>query len=531
MNACVVAHDFADERLNLGAGDLFDLGGVVGEKLEVAGGGSGVAPGQAQVILARAAAQAEAPGAHFGLLLIAEDLGGDAGGAWHADDVGPRPAQPGKQGRVADLGGIKLGEVGAEGEADGHGEFGADIASPTGVASFEMDGGVELDSDEFEGAEGGGDLGDWAGAGGIDACGNDQGFLGAEEEGQAAKDDKCDAEQPGVESPGGGLGGAVHGQGYRPGEGGGANRREGSLEGVAIGRREREGRYSGDMTAAIFLDRDDTLMECTGLPAPAPPAKPGDVVDPRLVRVLPGVAQGLSALAEAGFALVVVTNQGVVARGGATCQQVEAVNDRLREALRLEGGPALAGVYYCPFHPVGKVPEFTREHEWRKPRGGMILAASRDLGLDLSRSWMIGDAVRDVEAGIAAGLAATRCVRVGPEGEFGDVLGASRHVLRAIGAVSGGATLTVMMRGVAGASLEDAAVRDTVLASVHGVAERAGVVLHRALVRDGALHVTIEGDRLLGLGLLAEVRRITNRWHEARRGGALWMGTEEDAEG
>ncbi|MFA6045368.1 MAG: HAD-IIIA family hydrolase [Phycisphaerales bacterium] len=278
------------------------------------------------------------------------------------------------------------------------------------------------------------------------------------------------------------------------------------------------------MTAAIFLDRDDTLMECNSLPAPPSPAKAGDVIDPRLVRVLPGVPEGLSALSAAGFALVVVSNQGVVARGGGTCEQVEAVNDRLREQIELEGGPKLSAMYYCPYHPLGKVPRYAVEHEWRKPQGGMVRAAARDLGLDLSRSWMIGDAMRDLEAGIDAGLAASRCVLVGPEAEVADVLAASRHVLRAIGVVSGKPTVTVMMRGVPEADLDDRAVRDTVLASVHGVAERAGVTLHEASVKGGVLRVTIEGDRLAGIGLLAEVRRLTNRWHEARRGGDLWMG-------
>lgn len=278
------------------------------------------------------------------------------------------------------------------------------------------------------------------------------------------------------------------------------------------------------MTGAIFLDRDDTLMECNSLPAPPPPANPGDVIDPRLVRVLPGVPEGLSALAAAGFALVVVSNQGVVARGGGTCEQVEAVNDRLREQIELEGGPRLSAMYYCPYHPLGSVPRYAVEHEWRKPRGGMVLAAAGDLGLDLSRSWMIGDARRDVEAGVAAGIAASRCLLVGPEEALPDVLAASRHVLRTIGAITGRPVVTVTMRGVPEADLDDRTVRDTVLASVHGVAERAGVTLHETSVQGGVLRVTIEGDRLAGLGLLAEVRRITNRWHEARRGGDLWMG-------
>lgn len=190
------------------------------------------------------------------------------------------------------------------------------------------------------------------------------------------------------------------------------------------------------MRAAVFLDRDDTLMEANSLPAPPPPAKAGDVVDPALVRPLPGAAAACRALREAGFALVIVSNQGVVARGGATCETVESVNARLRELLEREAhwdraaGPLIEAVYYCPHHPRGAVPEFTREHPWRKPAPGMILAAAADLGLDLSRSWFIGDAPRDIEAGRAAGIPADRCLLVGPDAPLRGVADAADRILR-----------------------------------------------------------------------------------------------------
>lgn len=164
----------------------------------------------------------------------------------------------------------------------------------------------------------------------------------------------------------------------------------------------------------MFLDRDDTLIACRELPAPPPPCAPGDLVDPGLVRLLPGVLEGCRALRRAGYLLVVVSNQGVVARGGATCAVVERVNARVGELLVDEVGRGLVErCYYCPWHPKGNVPEFTREHEWRKPRPGMILAAVGEMGIDVERSWMIGDAERDIEAGVAAGIAPGRCVRVG----------------------------------------------------------------------------------------------------------------------
>lgn len=165
------------------------------------------------------------------------------------------------------------------------------------------------------------------------------------------------------------------------------------------------------MRPAVFLDRDDTLMEASALPAPPPPAAPGDVIDPALVRLLPGARDACHALKRAGFALVVISNQGCVARGGATTTMVDAVNARLAHLL---GDGVIDAFYYCPFHPRGSVPAFTTEHPWRKPAPGMILAAAGDLSLDLSRSWLIGDAARDLEAGVAAGLDRARCLRVGP---------------------------------------------------------------------------------------------------------------------
>jgi D-glycero-D-manno-heptose 1,7-bisphosphate phosphatase len=192
------------------------------------------------------------------------------------------------------------------------------------------------------------------------------------------------------------------------------------------------------MRPAVFLDRDDTLIACNELPPPPPPGARGDLVDPALVRLLPGVAEGLSLLKQAGFVLVVVSNQGSVARGAATVQVVQAVNERVEAVLRQELGKQLGkqpgpsaeqvidAFYFCPFHPKGNVPEYTREHPWRKPNPGMILAAAADLQLNLSRSWMIGDAERDIEAGVNAGIDRHRTVRVGENVSF---LDATRRVL------------------------------------------------------------------------------------------------------
>jgi D-glycero-D-manno-heptose 1,7-bisphosphate phosphatase len=169
---------------------------------------------------------------------------------------------------------------------------------------------------------------------------------------------------------------------------------------------------------AVFLDRDDTLIHCDDV------APGGDLGDPTLVRLLPGAGEAVRRLAEAGFALVVVTNQGGVARGRYGVADVEAVHRRLNELL--EG--RIEAFRFCPYHPEGTVPAFTREHPWRKPSPGMFLDAGEALGIDLERSWAVGDKARDCEAGKRAGcrtilvgrphLGAVEGGPVAPEADF-----------------------------------------------------------------------------------------------------------------
>jgi D-glycero-D-manno-heptose 1,7-bisphosphate phosphatase len=175
----------------------------------------------------------------------------------------------------------------------------------------------------------------------------------------------------------------------------------------------------------VFIDRDDTLIDTTGATGRTP--HPGDLTLPELVRLLPGVGESCRRLVDAGYVLVVVSNQGCVARDVASLASVHAVNQRLFDLLpahKLTPAPALdhphvsvpaqpsllTVVYFCPFHPEGVVPEFAREHPWRKPAPGMIAAAAADLDIDLSRSWLIGDAQRDLDAGIGAGVSPVRCL-------------------------------------------------------------------------------------------------------------------------
>ena len=139
---------------------------------------------------------------------------------------------------------------------------------------------------------------------------------------------------------------------------------------------------------AVFLDKDGTLIN--------------DVpynVDPTLVTLAEGVRSGVQRLHSAGFMLIVITNQSGVARGYFTESALPAVRHKLESLLEVPP----AGFYYCPHHPQGIVTSYTTVCECRKPKPGLLLKAAADHKINLSRSWMIGDILNDVEAGHRAG--------------------------------------------------------------------------------------------------------------------------------
>jgi len=135
----------------------------------------------------------------------------------------------------------------------------------------------------------------------------------------------------------------------------------------------------------IFLDRDGTINEEVGY-----------LRDPGELRLLPRVPEGLRLLKEAGFALVVVTNQSGVARGYFDQKTLAMVHERLQELLQVHG-VELDGIYYCPHHP-------DEGCSCRKPRTGLVERAARELDLDLSQAFVVGD--RDVDVALAKNLGA-----------------------------------------------------------------------------------------------------------------------------
>jgi histidinol-phosphate phosphatase family protein len=156
---------------------------------------------------------------------------------------------------------------------------------------------------------------------------------------------------------------------------------------------------------AVFLDKDGTLVH--------------DVpfnVDPERVRLREGAGPALARLARAGFALVLVTNQSGIALGRFGATALAPVWRRI-DRLLAPYAVRLDAVYHCPHHPQGVVAEYTRACTCRKPQPGMLLGAARALGLDLGRSWMVGDILDDVEAGRRAGCR-TVLLDVGSETEW-----------------------------------------------------------------------------------------------------------------
>ncbi len=152
---------------------------------------------------------------------------------------------------------------------------------------------------------------------------------------------------------------------------------------------------------AVFLDRDGTLIDELGY-----------LADPDGVKLYPGAARAAKRLSDAGFLVILITNQSGVARGFFSEDDLAHVHQRLAEDLARDGA-RLDGIYYCPHHPEAGEAPYRRACDCRKPLPGMVTNAAAEHGIDLSRSWMVGDAARDLLAGKAAGLSGLVLVRTG----------------------------------------------------------------------------------------------------------------------
>lgn len=146
---------------------------------------------------------------------------------------------------------------------------------------------------------------------------------------------------------------------------------------------------------AIFLDRDGTINKYIGF-----------LRDVDAFELIDGVAEAIKKINNSGYLAVVVTNQPVIARGEVTYSKLEEIHNKM-ETLLGKKGAYLDGIYFCPHHPhlgyEGEVKELKIECDCRKPKPGMLLKAAKDLNIDLSQSYMVGDSKNDIKAGKAAG--------------------------------------------------------------------------------------------------------------------------------
>jgi D-glycero-D-manno-heptose 1,7-bisphosphate phosphatase len=143
---------------------------------------------------------------------------------------------------------------------------------------------------------------------------------------------------------------------------------------------------------AVFLDRDGVLVEevyYTDTGETEAPLRPEDV------RLIPGAAAAARVLAEAGYALVVISNQGAYAKGKTTLRSLWLTHERFIALLNKEG-VVLDAVFYSYGHPDGIIPHFSGPSLERKPSPYNLLVAASQLDLDLSASWLIGDRETDV---------------------------------------------------------------------------------------------------------------------------------------
>lgn len=138
---------------------------------------------------------------------------------------------------------------------------------------------------------------------------------------------------------------------------------------------------------AIFLDKDGTLIE--NVPYN---------VDPDKIQLTYGALDGLKMLQNAGFMLIIVTNQSGVAYGRFTEQDLAPVHEKIAQLLD-QAGIHLAGFYYCPHHPDGKIEAYRKSCFCRKPSPGLLFQAAREHNINLAGSWIIGDILNDMEAG------------------------------------------------------------------------------------------------------------------------------------
>ena len=163
---------------------------------------------------------------------------------------------------------------------------------------------------------------------------------------------------------------------------------------------------------AVFLDRDGTINKYVGF-----------LRNIDQFELIDGVAEAIKKINASGYLAIVVTNQPVIARGEVTVEELDTIHKKMETELGFAGA-YVDGTYYCPHHPhkgyEGEIVELKIDCDCRKPKPGMLLRAAKELNIDLSQSYMVGDSENDVKAGLAAGCKSILVNGEGTDSKTGD---------------------------------------------------------------------------------------------------------------
>ena len=149
--------------------------------------------------------------------------------------------------------------------------------------------------------------------------------------------------------------------------------------------------------AAVFLDRDGTINEEVGYL---------DSIDK--LKLFANTAEAIRLINESGMKAVVITNQSGVAKGYFTEEFVRTVHERIQEMLR-ERGAFIDAFYYCPHHQTEGIGVYLQSCACRKPEAGMLIEASKELDIDLRRSYTVGDMLKDIQVATCGGSERNSC--------------------------------------------------------------------------------------------------------------------------
>jgi D-glycero-D-manno-heptose 1,7-bisphosphate phosphatase len=153
------------------------------------------------------------------------------------------------------------------------------------------------------------------------------------------------------------------------------------------------------MNKAVFLDRDGVINELVY-------HREQEVIDSPFTvnqfKLLPGVAEAIREIRQAGYLALVTSNQPGIAKGHMTLDVFNQIQQKMKDELNKQG-TYLDGEYYCLHHPEAVIEQYRVKCDCRKPQPGLLLKAAQELSIDLQESWLIGDNLSDIEAGKKAG--------------------------------------------------------------------------------------------------------------------------------